>query len=121
MITLNRDHVVAKAREAYETKRLSAQGPTPKCRYRDPSGRACVIGAALTDAEIASLPAMIESDDGGAFLITLGTPIGTLIRRKVVKTDAREFLRELQHAHDQWVQGQASGERDLRRLLGIDQ
>jgi len=40
---------------AYHAKQLSAQGPTPACAYRDASGRPCIIGAAMTDEEAASI------------------------------------------------------------------
>lgn len=42
--------------KAYNEKRLSAQGPTPRCNYRDPSGRPCIVGAAIPDDIASKLP-----------------------------------------------------------------
>lgn len=74
--------------KAYHEKRLSAQGPTPSCMYRDASRRPCVIGAALTDEQAPDIPEMA---------------IGSLIREKVIVTNATRGLPRLQEAHDRWA------------------
>lgn len=73
---------------AYHEKRLSAQGPTPSCMYRDASGRPCVIGAALTDEQAAGIP---ES------------PLVSLIFGGMIVTGAIRGLPRLQELHDRWA------------------
>lgn len=100
-------------RKAYLEGRLSAQGPTPECAYRDKSGRPCIIGAALTDEEARALD---HADDGS---------IDDLIREGLVKTAATAALPALQTAHDHWASvyntaaQRHGGHATLCKLLGL--
>lgn len=107
--------VIEKGRQAYLEGRLSAQGPTPACRYRDGSGRPCVIGAALSDEEAARLDATRCGITG-------------LHTRALITTDREGFLVALQNAHDAWADRVVAGahelarnsEARLRSLLGLE-
>lgn len=77
--------------KAYQEKRLSAQGPTPACRYRDESGRPCVIGAALTDPQAHQL-------EGAQ--ISMGVKHLAMAWR--IEMDRPNELACLQSAHDSW-------------------
>lgn len=103
-INLPKSLVIEKAREAYLAGRLSAQGPTPACDYRDVSGRPCVIGAAMSEEEAEGLR---------------GT-VCLLLARGEVRTNAPVFLGKLQNAHDDWAKSRRpSAEADLCRLLSL--
>ena len=82
--------VKTKGLAAYHAKQLSAQGPTPACRYRDASGRPCIVGAALPDDVAATLRG--------------STPIGH-IRSDVIEIDRGEQtqISDLQKIHDAWA------------------
>lgn len=73
--------------KAYNEKRLSAQGPTPACRYRDDSGRPCIIGASIPDEIAATLPSQY--------------PVW-LLRSYGVHIDS-ETICYLQRLHDAWA------------------
>lgn len=92
MITLTLADVKAKALAAYNEKRLSAQGPTPACMYRDPSGLPCIIGAAMTDEEA---EALTREDN------VVG--VATLRSRGRVKMDHNLDLAKGQELHDSWA------------------
>lgn len=89
MIDLTISTVVRAALTAYVDERLSAQGPTPKCSLRDPSGRPCALGAAMTDDEAATpfLPS-------AAF---------AMVSWDWAYTDDVDILTKIQRAHDYWV------------------
>lgn len=97
--------VVKAARKAYDEGRLSAQGPTPACRYRDRSGRPCAIGAALTDKRAR------ECDGYGA------SDIPSLVRSGALVTDDVDALDNLQIAHDYWANGAANGATRFLQVL----
>lgn len=103
--------VRAAAIQAYREHRLSAQGPTPECAYRDASGLPCVIGAAMTDEEHAGIEEI---------------SVLSLLDRRFIETDDIDTLIELQTAHDSWANPKfqqstrAQGHRDLCALLGIE-
>lgn len=96
--------VLEKGREAFLVGRLSAQGPSPQCAYRDESGLPCVIGAALTDDEAALLSSRKL------------TNIQSLIDDGLVVTRARRALPRLQQLHDVW----ASHESDYLLSVELD-
>ncbi|AKU43630.1 hypothetical protein CPT_Seuss104 [Caulobacter phage Seuss] len=89
-LTLNVRDVAQAALKAHSEKRLSAQGPTPHCRYRDSSGHPCAIGAAIDDKTAKWLDSLTVSN------------IYTLIKRGDVLTDNSQGLQELQRRHDSW-------------------
>jgi hypothetical protein len=95
-IKLTLAQVKAAGLKAYEEGRLSAQGPTPQCAYRDVSGLPCVIGAALPD-EVADNPS------------TNGVNVEGLLTRKLITTRALTSLMILQEAHDEWATAKAKG------------
>lgn len=116
-IVLKAADVIAAARRAYEEGRLSAQGPTPECSYRDSSGLPCAIGAALTDEEANGL----------------GGSIGSAVNWGDVVTDDKGRLTTLQTAHDLWANDRRvlladnsfaneahRRENDFRALIGLD-
>lgn len=82
-IHLDVQTVARAALKAYKEGRLSAQGPTPACRYRDASGRPCAIGAAIPDDVAAEWDNVSDSE----FMV--GAPFA---------------LKRLQMKHDQWAQ-----------------
>lgn len=93
MFKLTLADVKAKGLEAYKAGRLSAQGPTPACQYRDASGRACVVGAALPDELADSL--------GGLNFAVLQTLIDDNV---VYVSDDEEYeIARLQVLHDRWA------------------
>jgi hypothetical protein len=95
VITLTAANVFAAARLAYDNKQLSAQGPTPQCRYRDRSGRPCAVGAALTDEEAALVTEAYNM-----------TPVMGLPRRLVtIELGNYSRIASLQEAHDNWARG----------------
>jgi hypothetical protein len=104
-LTLNKLDVARAAAKAYREGRLSAQGSTPKCRYRDPSGLPCAVGAAIDD-ETAH-----EWDVCG------GNTVTELIDRGKLRTDDKDALRSIQAAHDDWASGDEGGERQLVTAL----
>lgn len=73
--------------KAYNEKRLSAQGPTPACKYRDDSGRPCIIGASIPDDIAATL--------------RQSAPVW-LLRSNGVHIDSEEIC-YLQRLHDAWA------------------
>lgn len=81
--------------KAYHEKRLSAQGPTPGCFYRDPSGRPCVIGASLAD------------EDAKRFDAQAVSAVSALCGMYFIKISASELgpIAELQQWHDRWAHG----------------
>ena len=91
-IVLNVRDVALAAKKAFDEGRLSAQGPTPACKYRDDSGRPCAIGAALSADEIDRLLHGAEAE--------METPIAGLAPH--FRTDRLDALTELQDAHDEW-------------------
>lgn len=82
--------LVKAAREAFEAGDLSAQGPTPECKYRDASGRPCAIGAVLSDEVVA------EGQIEGRYVSELTSVDG------VVLEDA-DYAQQLQAEHDAWA------------------
>lgn len=111
-IHLDVQTVARAALKAYEEGRLSAQGPTPACRYRDASGRPCAIGAAIPDDVAASW----DSLNGGS-------GVYTLIGAGEATTDGAIALMRLQDVHDLWTTG-GPVEQDFvalcRELAGAD-
>jgi hypothetical protein len=107
--------VKAAGAKAYQERRLSAQGPTPTCNYRDISGRPCVIGAALTDDQVK--PWLAEGNLGENKYY-----IKTLRCRGVVSysdRDSKKFSR-LQGIHDEWCSSNVDGsEIALAKMLGV--
>lgn len=91
MIRLKAKEVARHALLHHAEGRLSAQGPTPECRYRDRSGRPCAIGAALTDEQAASIPDNLQNSAVWAL-------------RSYIRADDMEALTSLQLAHDNWTQ-----------------
>lgn len=105
-IQLNVLKVAQAAKKAFDEGRLSAQGPTPMCAYRDDSGRPCAIGAALTDRQAKAL------DDAGEFS---ATGVVKLLREGRIKTDSPDDLSALQATHDDWAVS-VSGRRSAQRI-----
>lgn len=107
-IHLTAAKVFAAARLAYDENRLSAQGPTPECRYRDASGRPCAVGAAMTDKEAALL------------LIYNRTSVAGLPNKLVtVELGDYDRISSLQEAHDEWARGGTPAS-FIRQLLSED-
>lgn len=96
MTTLTVKSIAQAALKAYDEKRLSAQGPTPCCAYRDPTGRPCAVGAGLPDDLAAQLDVAIH---GGSMPIEDAAYAGYV---SIARADAFQ-LRELQKAHDAWA------------------
>lgn len=96
--------VALAAKKALDEGRLSAQGPTPACEYRDKSGRPCAIGAAISDEDVTYL----EGE--------LSTGIFDLYGEGLVTTDDLSQLCELQGSHDNWAL-RRSTKSDFRRTL----
>lgn len=82
--------------KALNEGRLSAQGPKPKCLYRDPEGNPCVVGAALPD-EVA---AQIKANSSNA------RPVSGLMSEGLIQVPDDEYsaIRRLQGIHDRWAQ-----------------
>lgn len=109
-------HLIAKevalaALKAHAEGRLSAQGPTPACRYRDKSGLPCAIGVVLTDECARSI----------GNVNVLG-----LVQDGVISADDVGALLLLQNAHDDWSnyekeEGEAHFLAAARRIAGVDQ
>jgi hypothetical protein len=93
-VVLNKLDVARAAAKAYREGRLSAQGPTPRCSYRDDSGYPCVIGAAIDDNTAALW------DMQG---VNLGNGVSALHRERFLATDDEDALVYLQMAHDDWA------------------
>jgi len=93
---LDTTQVAKAALKAYKEGRLSAQGPTPECAYRDSSGRPCAIGAAIPDK-------LAEVLTGSIFAI---------ISTRGWRTNNIQGLSMLQAAHDDWVCGPKSRYRE---------
>lgn len=108
-INLPKALVIEKAREAYLAGRLSAQGPTPDCRYRDKSGLPCVISAAVSNLEAERMESPLMR----------GTSVQSLVRARVIETDDEVFLLTLQIAHDDWAHGEEGREAIVCEMLGI--
>lgn len=87
MIILNLAKVRAAGLSAYNEKRLSAQGPTPACLYRDASQRPCVVGAAMTDEEASGCSK---------------APVFSLVSDGFATTDNLRELGTGQELHDYW-------------------
>ena len=85
-----RDTAIA-ALKAYDEKRLSAQGPTPACMYRDKSGLPCAIGAAINDEQHA------EYTPSGTIGFMIASGVIT------VSPEDRYPLQRLQDLHDAWA------------------
>lgn len=109
--TLTLADVKAKGLAALEAGQLSAQGPTPMCAYRDPSGRPCIIGTVLPDDFIDE-----HINEKPVYLLPL------------VEIEPIELcaLSRLQSIHDRWAQV-ASGVSDPEdfwphdeALIGLD-
>lgn len=79
---------------AYHAKQLSAQGPTPACRYRDTVGRPCIIGAAMTDDEADSIGSSVPVN---VFHVRTNTGVPDTI------PEERNALSTLQTVHDCWA------------------
>ena len=113
-IRLTYAEVVEAGRKAYLEGRLSAQGPTPECRYRDSSGHPCVIGAALTDKQALYLDRNYDAQVHKLPVEVLDCGI-----------DLRA-IRRIQQAHDEWASPETrrSGKlahTRLRKLLNIEE
>jgi hypothetical protein len=113
-IKLTLSQVIEAGRKAYLEGRLSAQGPNPVCRYRDPAGRPCVIGAALSDADATAFDRRYGNGEnsGVADLAAAG-----LLH---LEGDEEDFI-QLQAAHDDWAHGLESAHEWLRKLLNIEE
>jgi hypothetical protein len=98
-IKLTLAQVKAAGLKAYEEKRLSAQGPTPACKYRDMSGLPCVVGAALSDDEAGRILAF--KNEHGMPGSILG--IEALSRLGIVQADCIGAIAGLQVIHDRWA------------------
>ena len=92
--TITLQEVRTAGRQAYNEKRLSAQGPTPMCAYRDDSGRPCIIGAAMTDEE-----AKRTSDGLPVQLFNAGDSRAGV----AINPEERTELQDLQTLHDAWA------------------
>lgn len=92
--------VALAAKKAFDEGRLSAQGPTPACRYRDAAGRPCAIGAALSDDFARSLR---QHEN-----------VWALRETGIITTDDFEGLRKLQNTHDSWADEPSSQERKAK-------
>lgn len=91
IVILNKLEVARNAAKAYKERRLSAQGTTPSCRYRDRSGCPCVIGASVP-------PGVARIWD------TYGDPsITNIYEEEQFITDDIEALNDLQETHDKWA------------------
>lgn len=99
MITLTKDAVFTAARRAYEAKRLSAQGPSPRCQYRDPVGLPCAVGAAIDPNELSYIDGFkLRENEIGS--------VGSLSFRKVFNVPTHEeerAIKDLQSSHDAWA------------------
>ena len=91
---LTLDQVRAAGLAAYHAKQLSAQGPTPMCAYRDPSGRPCIIGAAMTESEVDAIGSNVPVD---VFYVRTNTDVPDTI------PEERNALSTLQTVHDCWA------------------
>lgn len=92
--TLTYTAVLAAGRKAYEEKRLSAQGPTPACLYRDESGCPCVVGSAMERETISVLVAA-----------NYNSSRVQLIPNRIVDFASEEDKQDimcLQRSHDNW-------------------
>lgn len=98
-VTLNKLDVARAAAKAYREGRLSAQGRTPKCKYRDPAGCPCVIGAAIDDETAKTWDGLVGS-----------TSVSWLQEIGYILTDDQEALVDLQIAHDNWAKKVAGSE-----------
>lgn len=106
-ITLKARDVALAAKAAYDEKRLSAQGGTPGCYYRDASGRPCAVGAALTDEQ--------------AKKIHNGATVYGLVEFGI-EFDEVVAVYLLQEAHDSWamrVNSEANFVRVLEAMLHV--
>lgn len=92
MITLNTLDVIRNAVTAYKERRLSAQGKTPQCSYRDNSNCPCVIGVSIPDQVAESWDSFDED-----------TSISHIYEEGEFITDNIDVLSELQSLHDQWA------------------
>lgn len=92
--------VALAAKKAFDEGRLSAQGPTPACEYRDCSGLPCAIGAALSDDFARGLPKNAN--------------VWAMRETGLITTDDFEGLRNLQDAHDRWTDEPSSPERKAK-------
>jgi hypothetical protein len=103
---LTYEEVVLAGRKAYEEKRLSAQGPTPQCAYRDNSGCPCVVGAALPDSTIAVINQKFMQ----------GSRVSQLRSADVISVksiDELDAIGDLQNAHDEWAKALVALESSL--------
>ena len=76
---------------ALQANKLSAQGPTPVCAYRDKTGHPCIIGAAFPEDFVATLKPHQQA-----------MTIGQLADDRLVTVDPLELsrLNWLQQVHD---------------------
>jgi len=98
MFKLTLSDVKAAGLAALYAGKLSAQGPTPECAYRDDHGRPCVIGAALPFDVVDCLIDVGQGDEKVSDLSS-----------NIVVTDPDELpkLARLQAIHDRWAQMEA--------------
>ena len=101
-ITLTLKGVKAAGLAAFRDRRLSAQGPTPECAYRDTSGLPCVVGAAMTDEQVAALKDSSNNHTSIWALVDSG-------KVRVSRGATHGKLKELQAAHDQWARNVGLG------------
>jgi hypothetical protein len=94
--TLTKEECLPIMREAYRKGRLSAQGPTPACMYRDKSDRPCIVGSCFDDdvAQILSITGGNKS--------TIGAIITNEIAPFRVPIEDEDWFSSTQYAHDQW-------------------
>lgn len=110
-IHLDVQTVARAALKAYDEGRLSAQGPSPACLYRDARGRPCAIGAAIPDDVAAAWDNADEPD------------IAALIDQGVVTSSDCSALARLQEEHDLWARGHSNEQSFVtlcRELAGRD-
>lgn len=98
MIKLTKNQVFKAALKAYEAKGLSAQGPTPRCEYRDPSGLPCAVGAAinLDDLSEDERRELLNNDLGSVGSSTFG---GVFF----IPAEDYQSVGLIQRLHDNWA------------------
>lgn len=93
--TITLEDVLTAGRKAYEEKRLSAQGPTPACSYRDESGCPCVVGAAMTDETVEKV--QFQGNDGSR--------VHQLNTKNLIHIPQEDLVAvgDIQNLHDEWT------------------
>lgn len=93
MLTMER--VLKAANKVIKNGKLGAQRGHSACKYKYPDGCRCVVGAALTDEELASLKKNYAMQD---------TIVKISDKSYIeVNKDEVQDMRKLQAAHDKWA------------------